>query len=250
MQSTLKTQPSWLEIVPNENKSEDFYGFDSTGMWFAGNSADMGGTIGYPIRTNFDFNQNDILNIEFTFIYDMDCSDQGICIFNSNIDPEWSWEVNETRIAFSINCSCPVIYGLSIQTDECDEDDSPLEEGNTYTAKVIYNPSQGTFSVYLYEGNSTSGALVWSDSINESLGAGPYRVGFDADRDEDENKSYFTRLSLNESTSFVCPSDKCEQLEQIGFSCKNVLNNTCKCKSMVIIRDGYVPAITACALNL
>jgi hypothetical protein len=232
--------------------NDDFYGFNGTGLWITGDCGND--QQAYPIRTNFDFLSTHICEIIFTFIHNRRCTDQGICIFSSNSNPEWLWDYNPTRIAFQIDCGCPVLLG---QTTE-DLGDGPegcengLVEGNTYTSKFVYNPTQATVSVKTYEGTSVSGVAISSLTINETID-GNYRIGLDADQDNDDEeeqspKSYFTFLSIN--TPVV--ETKCSKIcsNKVGIKCKNKETGVCTCPAMIYSSNAYIPAITVCQFGL
>lgn len=241
--STLRTQPSWLETFPNEFVT---YGFDEQGMWFIGDAND---DPTYPVRTNFDFQTNDILDLTFTFIHSSDCSDQGVCIFPANIDPYWSWNDDETRIAFQYNCQSPELDG---QISGGGEGNYNLTVGHTYTGRLIYNPIAGTVTGETYVGNKVNGNPVDSITIFETLPPGPYRIGFDADKDltdldGDQGRSYFTKITINEPiVATTCTPKIC--VERVGMKCFARLS--CSCKTSKIIKDALVPAITVCNMDL
>lgn len=247
MESDLTSMPSWLEIVPNESKTtegEDF-GFDESGMWFTGDSGE--GTPAYPVRTNFNIGTNDTCEIIFSFHHNETCADQGICIFNTENTPEWEWDVNASRIAYQINCGCPEINGQTNYVGDNEECEGQLTLDQIYTAKVTYNPQLGSFTAELYEGTSASGTPILTQTVNESLPAGNYRIGFDADQDDGNTHSYFTYLKITTSPYTNCPRTTCTEDSLTGFIC---YNKGCKCSQMVLMNNAYVPAITVCHLNL
>ena len=274
-QSYLRSKPDWLEYVPNANKPEvdDFFGFDENGMWFYGNSSDEESSIAYPIRTNFDYATSDVCEVTFTFKHGDtvgeggegpdNCSDQGICFFNTGTDPEWNWGNNETRIAYSINCPRPFIYGLA------DEVEASIDFiiGNYYTAHVTYDPSFGV-TAKLYAGNKVIGTPISTLILNEVLPEGTYRIGFDADKDSGDGLeySYFTNLILGpieEQAITSCVS--CTTIVP-GFNClaPAATSNTCSCRSWKQFyancpkgnrqcskeSRAYLPAITVCTQRL
>ena len=188
--------PDWMETFSNNQVG---YGFDQTGMWFVN---DANGTT-YPIRSNFDIPDTDACVITFTFIHDTFCSDQGICVYNASMPPEWSWGINATRIALSYDCESIYIYGQLSET----QGGADLVEGQTYTAKATYDPVAGTFTAETYLGTSATGTPISTISLSESLPAGNYRVAFCADQDGGpesstvNNKSYFTYVSIEIGSS-------------------------------------------------
>ena len=188
--SNLKTKPSWLDYDPNSEKPDvDVnFGFDSTGMWFSGTASG----VSYPIRTNYDIPSNTRTEIIFSLIQG-ECTDHSVCVFNPTTEPLWDWGPSSTRIAFAVNCGAPEINGNTMGGEGAGSD---LTNGETYTCKIVYDPPAGTFSYEVYNGTSATGTAINSLTLNQVLPQGPYRIGFDADQDEDPTKSYFTYLNV------------------------------------------------------
>lgn len=259
-------KPSWLEIVSSER-----CGFDSIGMWFSGNANGGEGATSYPIRTNFDIPENETCTIVFTFIHSNSCSDQGVCVFNTESTPIWTWGTDSSRIAYQFDCPFPHLDG---QSNNGGEQPELLEVGQVYTGRFVYDPSgEGTVTGELFVGSNTTGEPISTISITEKLPSGSYRVGFDADLDEQEmefgSKSYFTYISVNgrisESGSSSSCSRVCDNNHSPGFSCfttkacvctkwryfppqcsrANIVAGTCSS-----IGGAYVPAITVCNQRL
>jgi hypothetical protein len=196
--SNLQTKPSWLDTFTDADVA---FGFDATGMWFTGDAADAP----YPIRTNYDIDSDETVVVIYTFVHDeVDigdggaCPDQGICFFKADVEPYWSWGDNTSRIAVQYNCGGPEINGQENSVDSA----YSLTVGDTYTARVTYNPVAETITHELFDGASVAATLV--DTLvleNERLSAGAYRIGFHADLDADiesSEKSYFTYLEISE----------------------------------------------------
>lgn len=253
-------QPSWIETYPNPSVS---YGFDNTGLWFQGNADNLS----YPVRSNYDIPQTNITTILFTFIHDHECNDQGVCVFHNSLAPLWQWETDASRIAFQMNCPIPKIEGQNSEVSG-----SPvLQVGQTYTGKMVYNPKTGV-TCQVYQGTEASGTPISELTLNETLPAGSYRVGFDADSDGDNNdgnneyKAYFTNFSIITSDQTnSCPKTTCPTT---GFTCRiqNAIS-PCTCAtwkyyyancSRIQVALGicsansgaYVPAITVCNQRL
>jgi hypothetical protein len=189
--SNLQTQPSWLDTFPDEDVA---FGFDSTGMWFSGDASDAP----YPIRTNYDIGSDETVVVIYTFVHaDLDegCPDHGICFFKADVEPYWSWGDDTSRIAVQYNCGDPEINGQANTI----ESDYELTLGDTYTARVTYNPVAETITHELFNGNSVGSPLVDTITLtNERLPAGAYRIGFHADLDTSTSeKSYFTYLEIS-----------------------------------------------------
>lgn len=215
MSNNLTSKPCWLSTHESETgKAEDLdFGFDQGGMWFTGNASS--GSIGeggeggegegggYPIRSVTEFETNDICEVIYTVDYQDGCSDQGICIFNVNTEPQWSWESNETRIAFSINCPQPYIYGQNNQTNGIGGELEGGEGGegeeysaNYYTFHFTYNPGEESVNVLVYQGENTEGEVINTLDLSEKLPEGKYKIGFSADQDNTSKKAYFTFIQI------------------------------------------------------
>lgn len=191
--SNLQTQPSWLDTFPDEDVA---FGFDSTGMWFSGNASNAP----YPIRTNYDIDGDTTVVVIYTFVYtdvDEGCPDHGICFFKADVEPYWSWGDNTSRIAVQYNCGNPEIEG---QNENGASTAYQLTVGDTYTARVTYNPVAETITHELFDGNTVEATLVDTITLtNEVLSAGAYRIGFHADLDSSvPDKAYFTYLEISE----------------------------------------------------
>jgi hypothetical protein len=189
--SDLTSQPYWLETFPTDSPA---YGFDGGGMWFSGNAT----PATYPIRTNYDIDSETRCDVIFTFTYtavDEGCPDHGICFFKADAEPYWAWSSDVSRIAVQYDCGTPEISGMNGNSSN----GYHLQIGQTYTARVIYWPSNGYIIHELYEGTNIDGTMVDQISLNERLDSGtPYRVGFDADMDAGlPDKAYFTYLELS-----------------------------------------------------
>jgi hypothetical protein len=217
MPSNLTSKPSYLSAYQAETgkvEGVDF-GWDSEGMWFTGDavsgSGGEGSGGGYPVRTNFDFEETDVCEVIYTIDYSEACSDHSICIFKVGTEPEWQWGTNETRIAASNNCRVPYIYGqnelvrgVASEGGELGGEDEP--NLGKYTFHFAYSPSAGTVNLKVYQGESASGDPMADLTINETLPSGQYRIGFSADQDEFEDRSYFTTLDIKKNGESVTAS--------------------------------------------
>lgn len=208
MPSNITSRPGYLSVHTAETgkiEGVDF-GWDSLGMWFTGNanggSGGDGPGGGYPVRTSFSFGSEDICEVIYTVDYQDGCSDQGICVFNVGTEPEWQWGSNETRIACSMNCPAPYIYGLegSVngegQGGELSGGEGGTYEPNYYTFHFTYTPASSQVRVAIYQGEGTGGDELTTLVLNERLPPGEYRVGFSADQDSFGNKAYFTQVNI------------------------------------------------------
>jgi hypothetical protein len=186
MATDLTYLPFYLSTSVVENLE---YGCDDEGLWFAGEGAG-----GYPIKTNVPIPSSAVTEVVFIVDHNYFCSDQGICFYNLNDNPEWDWGTNSTRIAFSINCPEPYIYGKTVQTSAGEI----LVDPEYFTFKVTYNPTHPTDKVVavIYQGKGTDSDPLSTISIDEALTAGNYGVGIGSDNDESKIKSYYKYLSI------------------------------------------------------
>ena len=190
--SSLRTGiPSFL--VVDETVTDPQHGFDGNGMWFSGNA----NLNGYPVRTDVTFSETEQAVVEFDFLYDQGCADQGVCVFLDGDVPDWSWGSNPTCISAKYNCGTPQLDGFnSSQGSNID-----LIVGNTYRARFTYNPNI-TDSVKLETFGTDLTTVIDTLVLQDKLSAGAYRVGFSGDQDSSNGpfKAYFTNLSITPGT--------------------------------------------------
>lgn len=196
--SNVTVKPSWLSYVPGgKNQEGTQYGFDSGGMFFTSNAND---DFAYPIQTNLQFHEQDVLEIIATLYYGATNNDHGLSIFSADTRPIWKSGIDSSRIAFQYNSGIPVLYG---QTTANTAPGSPvLVTGNYYTVKFRYDPGN-TVVVETFSGNTATGTPIDSRSVGEVLPAGDYKIGFDADNDASGVKSYFTNIIIRTLTNTV-----------------------------------------------
>jgi len=207
--SNLTSKPGYLSKYETETgkvEGVDF-GWDINGMWFTGN-ANSGsggeGVGGYPVRTNFNFEESDVCEVIYTIDYNANCADHGICIFNVGTEPEWDWGPNETRIAASNNCTSPSVYGRNSEVNGLESEGGEFDgEFGLYTFHFTYDPGAGTVNLKVYRGASATGSPMDDLTINETLPAGPYRIGFTSDQDQFGVRSYFTMLNIKKNGESV-----------------------------------------------
>lgn len=217
MPRNLTSKPSYLSSHESETgkvEGVDF-GWDATGMWFTGDAGsgaggEGDGTGGYPVRTSFLFESGDTCEVTYTVDYQGGCSDQGICLFVDGVNPEWQWGTNETRIALSMNCPQPYIYGREGDTNgeggELEGGEGGSYSPNYYTFRLSYDPTAERVEATVYEGEGVGGAVVGTLALDERLPEGPYRIGFSADEDEFGEKSYFVSLEILKNGESVTSS--------------------------------------------
>lgn len=203
MATNLTYLPFYLESVPGKKSENIGYGCDHGGLWFIGDAGEGAmpdaSSNDYPIRTNVPISSDAITEVIFTADYNYNCSDQGICFYNLADEPQWSWNANNSRIAFSINCPEPFIYGKTLESGAGEI----LSDPAFYTFKVTYNPTHATEKVVavIYMGEGTDSTPLTTITLDERLDAGNYGIGLDADNDggdiDDQlPKSYFKYLSI------------------------------------------------------
>lgn len=206
--SDLKSKPSWLGTYTDQTgKVEGVdYGFGSDGMYFTGDVGESP-VVAYSVRTNFNIEAHQVCEVIFTVDHTEFCTDQGICFYNNGQSPQWNWDPHFSRIAFTLNCPTPYIYGTNKYANNAGEvygdsnnDPDPVLSSGVYTFKVTYNPTARTVTAITYEGESTNGTVLDTLVLHEKLmDGGPYRIGFDSDNDGEEGSStaYFKSLRIN-----------------------------------------------------
>ena len=156
MESNLQTKPSWLSFYETDNKNtlNTDFGFDSTGMWFSGNAGGCG-DVSFPIRTNFDIPSEQPTTVIFTINRDS-CTDQGMCFFQTGVEPSWSFGYCDNRIEINMNCNNVELNGQyeSVNGPNLGEGAAP------YTFEVTYTPSESTVDVKVYDGTSINDTLI------------------------------------------------------------------------------------------
>ena len=196
--SSLRTGiPSFLTV--DESVTDPQHGFDSNGMWFEGNAE----LNGYPVRSNFTITETTPVIVEFDFIYDQRCADQGVCVFLDGDAPAWSWGSNPTCISAKYNCGSPELDGLASSIGG-NEGGGLLIVGNTYRARFTYNPTI-TNSVKLETFGTDLTTVIDTLILQDKLSTGAYRVGLSGDSDGNmggppAGKAYFTDLSITTGT--------------------------------------------------
>jgi len=172
---------------PGEGILDTNFGWDSAGVWFSGDS----GEPGYPVFTNFTIPSNQQVEVTVDFVYNQRCADFGLCFYQDDTIPEWDWGTNTTRIACSYDCPDPVIYGL---TDSNEPGENILTVGNTYTCNVIYNPNSNP-NITLT--TALNGTTIDTITLNDQVLTSAYRIGFSADQDNEDLRTYIKNLTIN-----------------------------------------------------
>ena len=163
------------------------YGWDASGVWFNGSSDTV---PAYPVFTNFTIPTSCSVTVTVDFVYNEVGSDFGMCVYLDGTIPEWRWYANPTRIACQYDYRVPNIYGLNNVTSN---EGDILIVGNTYTAQMIYDPNNipnVTFNTLL------NGTILETLTLNDVLPSGNYLIGFTADRDNINYKTYMKNLTI------------------------------------------------------
>ena len=169
------------------------FGWDSSGVWFSGNSDGPS----YPIFTNLVIPQNKPVTITVDFVYNERCADFGMCIYPENGIPNWAWGWNSSRIAVQYDCPTPIIDGLTnIQLSSYE-----LTVGNTYTCKFTYNPNSNPNITMV---TLLNGTVIDTITLNDQVLSSNYRVGFTADQDNTDFRTYIKNLTINVNNCEQC----------------------------------------------
>jgi hypothetical protein len=190
-------RPTWLTITPrspDRNTLDTHYGFNSTGMWFAGdNEETFNNAPAYPIHTTDSFPADVKTVVEFDFNYVNGDEDWGICVYPADGIPHWNWDPHPSRIAAMIDLGEGdlQIYGL---TDAKYRYFNPAT--GIHRARFTYDPvAELTTFEAIVDGQVASRCQLPGRLARNQ----DYRIGFDADWDDAEGpteKSYFSNLTI------------------------------------------------------
>jgi hypothetical protein len=190
-------RPTWLTITPrspDRNTLDTHYGFNSTGMWFAGdNEETFDKSPAYPIHTTDSFPADVKTVVEFDFNYVDGQEDWGLCVYPADGIPHWDWDPHPSRIAAMIDLGNPDIQinGLTDSTSR-----NFYAPTGIYRARFTYDPvaELTTFEAIVDGQVAARCQLPGRLARNQD-----YRIGFDADWDDAEGpteKSYFSNLTI------------------------------------------------------
>jgi hypothetical protein len=184
---TFTTLPDFLEFVGGTYLRT---GQTSEGVFFDGDAGDP--EISYPVRSNFSINGTTKVTVTVDMVVNDECSDFGLCIFEEDIQPEWAWDPNPTRIAASYNCTTPYIYTLNDEISATWDIPAP----STYRVRFTYDPSN-TPNITL-ETLDTSNTVLNTISIDGTLNTSiNYYIGFAADQDATNLRTYIQNLNID-----------------------------------------------------
>lgn len=183
------TLPDFLDFVGGTALKT---GQTADGVFFSGNA---GGGISYPVRTNFAITGTNKVVVTFDMVVNDRCSDLSIAIFDgtegSQVQPQWSWGTDSTRIAASYNCQTPHIYGLTTEVSS----DYSLSYPDTHRVRFTYDPNNSP-NVTL-ETMDAFGTVLDTITLDETLNtANPYLIGFAADQDLENLRTYIKNLTV------------------------------------------------------
>lgn len=175
---------------PGEGILDTNFGWDNSGVWFSGNATKVS-NLSYPIFTDFTIPPDQQVEVTVDFVYNDNCSDFGLCFYQDDTAPEWSWGTNETRIACEYNCQTPVINGL---TESNDREEDIINDLGTYTCNVIYNPNSNPNIIM---NTLFNGTIIDTITLNNQVLTSDYRIGFCADQDDTDFRTYIKDLTIN-----------------------------------------------------
>jgi hypothetical protein len=182
--------------LPTRNTN---FGWNSNGLWF-GNALEGDSSSSYPVFTDFTINENDAVTVEFNFEVTQECNDIGLCVYLDGDTPNWQWGTDSSRIAAQFDCLQPLLLGI---TEDYQGERSNIPDPGMYHVRFTYNPVGGTPVQFEYFEGTTTNTQISSLTLNETLGAGSYRVGFAADTNN--GRTYISDLSImvNEDSPYV-----------------------------------------------
>ena len=188
---------------PDRDTLDTHYGFDSTGMWFTG---DTEGTLedqpAYPIHTRDAFPADVKVVVEFDVNKGDFQEDHSVCVYPANGVPHWSWSSHPSRIAAMVDGS--------VEDDEYQAELNGLTDSSSgqlvtdqdvARARFTYDPLAELTTFELLDAD---GAVTSRCQTPGRLARGQdYMIGFDADWDNAGvgERSYFTNLTITTSVS-------------------------------------------------
>ena len=184
---TFTTLPDFLEFVGGTYLRT---GQTSEGVFFDGDAGDP--EISYPVRSNFSINGTTKVTVTVDMVVNDECSDFGLCIFEEDIQPEWAWDPNPTRIAASYNCTQPYIYTLNDEIGASWD----IPDGGTYRVRFTYDPNNSPNMTLdtLDTSNNVLNSISIDGTLNTSIN---YYIGFAADQDATNLRTYIQNLNID-----------------------------------------------------
>jgi len=179
------------------------FGWDASGVWFSGNSEEE--EPAYPIYTDLIIPQNNSVTITVDFVYNQNCADFGMCIYPESGTPNWNWDPDSSRIAVQYDCPNPCIIGLTNNQYS----GYNLTVGNTYTCKFIYNPNSNPNIKMI---TLLNGTVLDTITLNDQVLSSNYRIGFCADQDNTDYRTYIKNLKINVNNCQQCYSSSLQNI--------------------------------------
>jgi len=184
---------TWREGRTHLPELNTHFGWNSTGLWFQ-NASEGDGVSSYPVFTDFTIPQNTSVVVEFDVNINDECSDVGVCVYVDGTTPQWAWDPNTTRIAAQFDCTNLELYGRTTEV----MGQVGIPEPGLYRVRFQYNPTASTDKVTIsYVAVSSPNDVIETLTINEALPTGPYRIGFAADQNSSNAKTYISYASIN-----------------------------------------------------
>lgn len=259
MQTDLKSQPYWLEMhtTPDKPTENVNYGFDANGMFFNGEIT--GGNVAYPIRTKFNYSQDRVVEVVFTIDYNSDCPNHCVSFYSTSDAPTFEWGSGANCISFKFDCGSPQIDGIFSSVGGFGENILPLY--GIYTIMLTYDRGAGKVSAKVFTGDTIYGEFLSEIVLEEVLQPGPFRIGFDADQDDDDSTTaIFQSLTISDragqtscsnkectTSSFKCligvAKCECTNWKYFAPTCSRIQQALGICQGTT---GAYVPAITVC----
>lgn len=258
MQTDLKSQPYWLEMhtTPDKPTENVNYGFGNDGMFFNGELTP--GNVAYPVRTKFNYSQDRVVEVTFTIDYNSDCPDHCVAFYNTSVAPNFFWGEGANCISFKLNCGSPQIDGLYTSVGEFGLNSLP--EYGLYTILLTYDRSVGVIAK-IFTGDTVYGEFLSETFLSEVLPEGIFRIGFDADQDNDDSTTaLFKSLTISDragktscstqqctTPAFKClvgvSQCECTNWKYFAPTCSRIQQALGICQGTT---GAYVPAITVC----
>ena len=202
--------PAFLTEVSGTNhlptKDTD-YGWDTSGVWFTNATISDTSPEGtsYPIRTSAAISSAVKTQVSVNFVVNDLGADFGIAFFD-NVNAEWNWGSNNTRLAAQYNGERPEIFDAVASASNSN---NVLTAGNTYRAVFTYDPTDGGLepgeALLTFETYDLSSTLLDSVTLTTTAFTQDYYVGFAADQDNGGTRTYMNDLAIdidNGATSY------------------------------------------------
>ena len=199
-------RPDFLIITPrspDRDTLDTHYGFDSTGMWFTGDTEEtLTDQPAYPIHTRDSFPADAKVVVEFDVNKGDFQEDHSVCVYPANGVPHWSWSSHPSRIAGFVDGD--------VEDDEYQAELSGLtgDSSGVYVSDQYVSRARFTYDplaeLTKFELLDVDGIVTSRCQTPGRLARGQdYMIGFDADWDNAGvgERSYFSNLTITTSVS-------------------------------------------------